>query len=1431
MESDEKDKTGEAKAEEKSDKADVPPKKKVEEKRKDSSRGHGDQVKGGGDGPSSGYKKDSYDRDKKDRDRKDGGYDRSERDKSDRYKSDRDRKDSGYNRRDRDRRDKDRKDSGYDRDRRDRDRKDSGYDRDRSDKDRRDRDRKDSGYDRDKSDKDRRDRDRKDSGYDRDRKDSSYGRRGKLDSERKEPEKKSTSSSSHSYSKSREVKQQPAPPPKLTEQEKKALKEAEEKKKQEEEERKLEEAKQKEEEERLKKEEEEKRKAEEEAQRLKEEQDNLNEFIEETRARLEFKDSLKENNVKAAENRPEESFFSKLDSSLKKNTAFVKKLRNLIDSQKDALIKDFNGLNLSKYIGECASALADTKLKMSDVNCAVHLSSLIHQRYADFSTMLKDNFQKVLLSKKDEKISNASKYRVDLRLFAELLSVEVISFKEGLPILANQLSYLINNDKEEHNHLSIISSFCKHCGDDYAGLIPRKYRLLAEKYGKEIPRSRMLPPKRQGPCRNLLKDYYTSLCNHLTKDHKKLKTMEKQNRRMLITKGEVSTERREVYEAAHGAYQKLYTATATFVDLLDEDMPDLPEEEIKLDGDESFFDIFSATGGEFQLEGDITLFEDEDTRTFYETLPDLKAFIPGILYKDSENSQAAETNVKDIDSTLELEIDVEDLEKEIESEISLVDEALDTDGKETEDGTFLPPEAEDGDTETGSLMKSQFETFLQSLPNCVNRDHIDKAAIEFCMNFNTKFNRKKLVRALFTVHRTRYDLLPFYSRLVAILNPCMPDLATDLIQYLKGDFKWHVCKKDQINIESKLKTVRFIGEMVKFKMCPKVEALHCMKKLMFDFRHHNIEMACSLLESCGRFLYRSPDSHHRTRVYLDVMMRKKSALHLDPRYITMIENAYFYSNPPEAQQIVRVERPPIHQYIRKLLYKDLTKITTEKVLRQIRKLDWDDPDIAFYATKCLTGVWNTRYNSIHCMANLIAGLAPYHEHVAIQVVDGVLEDVRLGMEINHPRYNQRRVSSVKYLGELYNYRMVESGVIFKTLYTFITFGVSMNEKELSTLDAPDHLFRIRLTCVLLETCGQYFDKGSSKKKLDCFLIYFLRYYWYKRSQSIWTNDHPFPIDIGNLVHDTMDAIRPKLKQPKNQEEAFKAAEELDNEYKSKISSLLIVETGDEDEENIEDDEDGLATINEADEAVDELSEDLSQVYVDELATGESEPSQDDRSQSQQDACTSSQNIEECSDSQGDDMMESAGEEADDEVTLLSGGPKYVQCQEDEDFLSAFDKMMSENLKSRTREAVKVPQMDIIVPMYLKDKRKKTGNPNPNPFADPPPDDVVEEEENTKSLNFLLMTRKGNKQQFTNLKVPASADFVSKFREREKEALEEKEEMKQVVLGIHERQEEEDWQDMIATMNKNITGNVNRERKVRYNHPKGAPDADLIFGSK
>lgn len=96
------------------------------------------------------------------------------------------------------------------------------------------------------------------------------------------------------------------------------------------------------------------------------------------------------------------------------------------------------------------------------------------------------------------------------------------------------------------------------------------------------------------------------------------------------------------------------------------------------------------------------------------------------------------------------------------------------------------------------------DAFINELPNCINRELIDNAAVDFVLNLNTKNNRKKLTRVLFSVARTRLDLLPFYSRFSAILYPVLPDVCVDLCQMLKQDFKYHVRKKDQINIESKV---------------------------------------------------------------------------------------------------------------------------------------------------------------------------------------------------------------------------------------------------------------------------------------------------------------------------------------------------------------------------------------------------------------------------------------------------------------------------------------------------------------------------------------------------------------------------------------------------------------------------------------------------
>ena len=99
----------------------------------------------------------------------------------------------------------------------------------------------------------------------------------------------------------------------------------------------------------------------------------------------------------------------------------------------------------------------------------------------------------------------------------------------------------------------------------------------------------------------------------------------------------------------------------------------------------------------------------------------------------------------------------------------------------------------------------------------------------------------------------------------------------------------------------------------------------------------------------------------------------------------------------------------------------------------------------------------------------------------------------------------------------------------------------------SPLDPHDSYFRVRLVCILLDTCGHYFDHGSTKKKLDAFLIFFQCYLFTKRQ--------PLPLEVDHMVQDTLEGLRPGLELFKSQLEAVEAAMELEKKYKDKIGEM------------------------------------------------------------------------------------------------------------------------------------------------------------------------------------------------------------------------------------------------------------------------------------
>lgn len=130
----------------------------------------------------------------------------------------------------------------------------------------------------------------------------------------------------------------------------------------------------------------------------------------------------------------------------------------------------------------------------------------------------------------------------------------------------------------------------------------------------------------------------------------------------------------------------------------------------------------------------------------------------------------------------------------------------------------------------------------------------------------------------------------------------------------------------------------------------------------------------------------------------------------------------------------------MEMFIHHLIYDVLTKKTIDKVLRLIRKLDWNDHLVQTTLRKIFMKPWKVKYGNIALLAMLTYDLQRYYPAFTIAVVDQVLEDIRRGLEQNVYSINQRRVATMKYLGELYIYRLVSSSIVFDTLWTLVTFG-------------------------------------------------------------------------------------------------------------------------------------------------------------------------------------------------------------------------------------------------------------------------------------------------------------------------------------------------------------------------------------------------------
>ncbi|KAF6134866.1 hypothetical protein GIB67_002267 [Kingdonia uniflora] len=569
--------------------------------------------------------------------------------------------------------------------------------------------------------------------------------------------------------------------------------------------------------------------------------------LEEFKKSMEAKIALRQSNL--SPERPDIGFLRSLDSSIKRNTAVIKKLKQITEEQREGMMDDLRSVNLSKFVSEAVAAICDAKLKTSDIQAAVQICSLLHQRYNDFSPSLIQGLLKIFLPGKSgddyeaDRSLKAMKKRSTLKLLLELYFVGVI---EDASVFVNIIKDLTSveqfKDRDTtQTNLSLLASFARQ-GRFFFGL-PQSGPEIQDEFFNGL--NVMADQKKI--FRKAFYTYYDATAELLQSEHTALRQMEHENAKTLNAKGELSDENTTSYEKLRKSYDQLFRGVATLAEALDMQPPVMPEDghttRVTTGEDASS----PVTGKESSaLE---PLWDDEDTRAFYECLPDLRAFVPAVLLGELEpkvSEQSSKTQLQSAESASEPDqghsivqdvahrcVDSEALQEGKADEIEKCKEENDKEkpkDAEKEKGKEKDVERK-GESEKEklkSLEGSNLEAMIHRLPGCVSRDLIDQLTVEFCY-LNSKSNRKRLVRALFNVPRTSLELLPYYSRMVATLSTCMKDVSSMLMQSLEDEFNYLISKKDQMNIESKIRNIRFIGELCKFKIAPAGLVFSCLK--------------------------------------------------------------------------------------------------------------------------------------------------------------------------------------------------------------------------------------------------------------------------------------------------------------------------------------------------------------------------------------------------------------------------------------------------------------------------------------------------------------------------------------------------------------------------------------------------------------------------
>ncbi|KAK9809827.1 hypothetical protein WJX73_010709 [Symbiochloris irregularis] len=880
--------------------------------------------------------------------------------------------------------------------------------------------------------------------------------------------------------------------------------------------------------------------------------------------------------------RPGEADLRKFDSSVKRNTALVKRLRQLSEDTAGSILEDVARTNQSKYISEAAAAVAEATLKPKDLDAALQVCTVLHQRYEDFGTELARKLAQQAIPAGDDR-SGAPRRRTALRLLVEVvtsgIAVDAAPLVDAVICLAARIP-----TRQAHvpgggagtpaawqvQVLPLLAAFAK-AGREQLLCLPalhpptstapegdmldaelqqlQQHLAHAAKAWQEETSAQWHLP---GPPANKLLVAITATfelaCAALTSEHSSLIAAEENVQRVLNHRGDVPEDMGMAYEQQRRAFESLHKSTAALGEVLDKPLPHLPQANLTRMATSNAVTAISMKVSETTPDGP---FDDGQTRAFYEVLPDLSGIVPPVLLPDAAKLALAPED--DTDSPIATQSS--------EGALRGSDAGM-PDGQE-DAGLAAAAQADVVDTDKPNAagqslgdVRAETAAMLAQLPSLTTVAGCDTLAANLAC-VCSKAMRKRLVKALVTLKASALQLLPFYVRVGATLNALFPDIGQGLVRHAESTFTSLQARRDgsQQHLQDRISTARLLAELVKFRILPLGAFFTMLKALLDDFAGPNVDTAAALVENAGRFLYLLPEGHTRMANMLEVMKKMKGGKGLDARQRMLLDDAAFACVPPATTAARAKARPPLQAYMRHLVLKGLWIDDTKKVQRKLRRFPWAEHEA--YLVRCLLRTVKGGYARVATTASLVASLSRYHPSLSVALADCLLEEVRAGLEAPKAGGYQRRIGHMQLLGELYNYRVIDSRVVFDTLYLLLELGHDTPEAA-QRLDPPDNFFRIRLVRQLLQACGHYFSRGSACARLNRFFAFLQRYILAKPS---------LPFDIEFDIQELFESLRPDLVRHDSYEEACLEVDAIQAAEAERRALDTIDEDDDEEDED------------------------------------------------------------------------------------------------------------------------------------------------------------------------------------------------------------------------------------------------------------------------